>query len=236
MLPSTVAIIGITIAAACAMRCVQLAGERAGDHDQSIGISIHVALSCWQSWSRGSQRPFSCASFCRVLRFHHREQLCFHWRAESGACAAARSRLVFVYADDYLLEQPVRSKDPRTMAASPAQCLLAMPVHLSHVLCPFRAGVHWQRCMPSSCSARHLPARGSRQASVALRHDEGARAVGMYPHGVPSGCRPVVPRRARACAFSSVSATHDDGSEPRWMAGRGGPSFFERNSREIGLK
>ena len=119
------------------MRCVQLAGERAGDHDQSIGISIHVALSCWQSWSRGSQRPFSCASFCRVLRFHHREQLCFHWRAESGACAAARSRLVFVYADDYLLEQPVRSKDPRTMAASPAQCLLAMPVHLSHVLCPF---------------------------------------------------------------------------------------------------
>ena len=53
------------------------------------GTSFQVASACLQSWGCGSKRPFSCTSFCRVLRFDRRELQLPPSRELSVCCSSA---------------------------------------------------------------------------------------------------------------------------------------------------
>ena len=55
----------------------------------SCGTSFQVASACLQSWGCGSKRPFSCTSFCRVLRFDRRELQLPPSRELSVCCSSA---------------------------------------------------------------------------------------------------------------------------------------------------
>ena len=89
MLFTTVNVISDTFAAAM-LRCTLLPTRcLSGVLQWCCGTSFQVASACLQSWGCGSKRPFSCASFCRVLRFDRRGLQLPPSRELSVCCSSA---------------------------------------------------------------------------------------------------------------------------------------------------